>query len=336
MAKSRLEPNKIVRYAESNIPKNGIGTRPAPRVQRTPAAASPADSANSSLSSAADAGTSVNTGGSTTPPPPPPPPGPEETRAFLFDGSTKLTSSLDPSNSSDNFIGSGTIFTTFSPGWASNETGSFTLFSVGRPQDAAASTWKVLIKRVLGNDGIYRDQLWTELTSGSIYKKQGVLLSNYSPYLYSGSTLLTDPLTLGVYIVAGEIQWTETVAQSTGRTTRASGKWYNQSNTTGSYGVDGRWNFFTKEWNNSPELRAEYELTVGGEAATSDNLFTGSIANLTIFRTQKQIKPPFPYEYKNSNANGLGRHYIFEGDLIAQQGATLGVSGSELYISSSL
>lgn len=154
MAKSRFEAKKIVRYTDNDVNRIGISGRPTPRIQiSTSGGVTAGDSVSSDLGNV-DTGTGTGlgsgTGTSDTPPPPPPPPGPKETRAFLFDGNTKLTSSLDPLKSSDNFIGSGTIFTTFSPGWAQNETGSFTLFSVGRPQDAAASTWKVLIKEFLG------------------------------------------------------------------------------------------------------------------------------------------------------------------------------------------
>lgn len=120
MAKSRLEPNKIVRYAESNIPKNGIGTRPAPTVKLSPATAQAA---------VVDAIVSPAPPDSAPTPPSPPPVGVAETRSFLFDGATELTGSAVALNS----LSGATIKMTVRPAWDSNITGSWTLFTLGTP-----------------------------------------------------------------------------------------------------------------------------------------------------------------------------------------------------------
>lgn len=124
MAKSRFEAKKIVRYAESNIPKNGISSIPAPTVKPSPAAAKAAVvAAVEAPSQPAPAPT----------PPPPPPVGVSETRSFFFDGATELTGSalnlLDKNGR--------TVKMTVRPAWESGITGSWALLTLGTPNSNA-------------------------------------------------------------------------------------------------------------------------------------------------------------------------------------------------------
>ena len=125
MAKSRLEPNKIVRYAESNIPKNGISTRPTPRIQASPAAAKAAvvDAI------ASPANPSGHPDNSPTPPPPPAPVVVAETRSFLFDGATELTGSAIALSDRSGRV----VKMTVRPAWESGITGSWALLTLGTP-----------------------------------------------------------------------------------------------------------------------------------------------------------------------------------------------------------
>lgn len=124
MAKSRLEPTKIVRYAESSIPKNGISGIPAPTVKSTPAAAKAA------VVAAVEAPAQPPV---LATPPPPPPVGVPETRSFFFDGATELTGSAIASVD----YGGRTIKMTVRPAWQSDITGSWSLLTFGTPNSNA-------------------------------------------------------------------------------------------------------------------------------------------------------------------------------------------------------
>jgi len=138
MAKSRLEPNKIVRYAESNIPKNGISSIPAPTIKSTPSAAKAAVVA------------AVEAPAPPAPAPTPPPPAPTgvaETRSFFFDGATELTgSALNLSDKNGR-----TVKMTVRPAWESGITGSWALLTFGTPNsDAYREEYKIENNNVYG------------------------------------------------------------------------------------------------------------------------------------------------------------------------------------------
>ena len=319
MAKSRLEPNKIVRYAESNIPKNGISTRPAPRVQRTPTAASPADSANSSLSSATDAGTSVNTGGSTTPPPPPPPPAvPEESRAFDFDGATELTASFSTKGGRNMHKYSAAF--TVAPAWGPEDTGSFVVFSVSNPSDADDARTSVYFERTSGSDG-YQDIISAEIASGSVFYKTSMVLSN-SPNFHNVSASNTG---FSIYVEQGNIR--TAFQDNSGIGFRPGTKIVDANNS----GNQGRYNAATTVLNST-----DYTLSIGGYNSGSDGYMTGSMDNFYIAKNMNWLQS-HPLSKHTDKNKPIDIFHTFEGNVSASKGGKdLKVVGTETYVSSSL
>lgn len=126
MAKSRLEPRKIERYAESSIPKNGISGRPSPRIQRSAVQSAPKEASIPADAAQVSATTPV----AATPPTPPPPPPPvvvsRDRAGLYFDGSTDVTGSFYNGYA----FSAGSFDIQISPGFKATETGSYTLFSI--------------------------------------------------------------------------------------------------------------------------------------------------------------------------------------------------------------
>ena len=196
MAKSNFEPKKIVRYAESSIPKNGISSRPTPRIQRS--------------TSATGTGLGSGTGASDTPPPPPPPPvGVPETRSFLFDGATELTGSalnlLDKNGR--------TVKMTVRPAWESGITGSWALLTLGTPNsDAYREEYKI------ENNITYGPSFNTTLTyatssslttadSASVNNDIGVDAADYTEVEFNWVSTLNETALHLFKIQNGETPW---------------------------------------------------------------------------------------------------------------------------------
>ena len=319
MAKSNFEPKKIVRYAESNIPKQGISSIPAPRTQRSTPSIAAGDTGNSSLSSTGTTGTSVVTGGSSTPPPPPPPPAvAEETRAFVFDGSTELTASFSTAGGSR--INDYSAVFTVSPAWGPEDTGSFVVFSIGNPSDGTDHRTSLYFERTSGSGG-YQDLITSELTSGSVLYKTSMLLSN-SPNFHNVSASNTG---FAVYVRQGNL---DTAFQdNSGIGFRAGTKFVDANNSNNS----DRYNAATTILDST-----NYTLSIGGYNSGSNGYMTGSMDNLYISKKRKWLQS-HPLSKHTDKNQPVHIFYTFEGNVLASKGGKdLTVVGTETYVSSSL
>ena len=273
MAKSRLEPKKIVRYAQSNVPRQGISSIPAPRIQRSTPSITAGDTGNSSLSNTGTTGTSVNTGGSSTPPPPPPPPAvPEETRGFVFDGSTELTASFSTAGGSR--IKDYSAVFTVAPAWGPEETGSFVVFSISNPSDADDFRTSLYFERTSGSGG-YKDLISSELTSGSVFYKTQMLLSN-SPNFHNVSASNTG---FAVYVKQGNLN--TAFQDNSGIGFRPGTKFVDANNSNNS-----------DRYNAANTLLSSsiHTLSIGGYNSGSNGYMTGSMDNLYISKNRKWLQ----------------------------------------------
>lgn len=306
MAKSRLEPNKIVRYAESNIPKNGIGTRPAPTVKPSPAAAK----------AAVQAVVEAPAPPAPTPPAPTPPAPEGETRSFLFDGATELTASYSTAGGAK--ISRTSIGGTFRPAWGAEETGSFAIFSVTDDRVADGYNMSYFFERTSGSTG-YHDYIGGQFSSGSgadkVYFRSRKELS-HSPNFHSGS--VTNRF-IQVVLASGLIQ---DVYENGKKTTTPFT--YSASNPSDAAVLAAR------QLDNT-----NYSMSVGGPASGS-SYFSGSIANLYVTKSQRlQAFKSMPTAVENYAV--VDFMYKFEGNVSASKGPRdLEVVGNELYVSSSL
>ena len=310
MAKSRLEPKKIVRYAESNVPRQGISGIPTPRIQRASRRATASDSISSDLSNASDTVTTVDTGGSATPPPPPPPPAPVgETRAFSFDGATELTSSLGSTFGSDVQMGRFFMKGTFTPGWGQTDTGRYTVFSIATP-GTSVDRYDVSFVREANGSG-YRDYLEARRMSGSAFRSSMMRVSADGNF-YSGSME-------EVYIEA-----------------QLSYNSVNKLIVNGTYAP----NIYSPRNNNQSALdyfktipSSSLAFSLGGLDSGSDAYYTGSISNFALYKSTTLTTRDTMADL--SNDSDVKLYYTFEGTTDAIKGFDLDVVGTETYVSSS-
>ena len=312
MAKSNFEPKKIVRYAESNIPKNGISSIPAPTIKATPSAAQAA------VVAAVNA--PVQPAPAPIPPPPPAPVG--ETRSFSFDGATHLTGSYSHIGRRDFY--SGTIHTSLSPGWAQEETGSFTFFSVSNINNPTDYRRTFSIERTSGSDG-YADYLVVSLSSGSVFQTSKRKLQ-ISPNFYSGSGGTNEEIFLQAYFSRGTV-YPPKITTSTGPVDSIISSTH-----------------FTASYNGSIQAVANLALqdvvhtyAIGGSHGDSEvNQYKGTIGNLSLSKNKGYyFKDNIgPNAETNPNIHLL---YRFEGNVSASVTTSdLDVIGTETYVSSSL
>ena len=304
MAKSNFEPKKIVRYAESSIPKNGISSIPTPRIQRS--------------TSATGTGLGSGTGASDTPPPPPPPPAPIQTGSFYFDGATELTGSMNTVGGRNLY--KGLVHTTLTPGWAQEDTGSFTLFSVSNPSDVADYRRYLSFRRTSGSNG-YEDLIVVELSSGSYYDRS-IWKNPLSPNFYSGST---DEIFFQAFFTEGWL---------------------------GGWKIDAKW--YGYDYLNPPVREREYLnnniknvvakldistgdyfLTIGGQSSGSDGYFKGTISNFALTKNNgNYYSDTFPRSAETDSNTDMV--YRFEGNVSASKGSVdLAVVGTETYVTGS-
>ena len=326
MAKSLFEPKKVPTYAE-NIIKPGTGLKSAPVPVRQQSATRTVPKTQSIPPAAAEISAPAPI--PPTPPAPAPAPAPptvDETRAFLFDGATKLTSSID-----EPVFGTFSVGFTITPHWGQAATGSWTVLSTGIPDDPNAAICNLYVSRTSGSGG-YTDKLTTELVSGSIYYRSTQELKGLSPNFYSGSGT-SDNVYLRTYISAGDLTNTRYTKNNGSVTQISNNITVKESNTTGSYGTNGRYLFYLREFNSR---REDYRFVVGALASGSADYFSGSIGNLYVSRLKQLPGPTMPYSFVGSDAKYITRHYRFEGNTSPQKGEVLYVDGTETYVSSSI
>lgn len=308
MANSNFEPKKIVRYAESNIPKNGIGTRPAPTVKPSPTTAQ----------AAVEAVVAAPAPPPPAPTPPPPPAVPEESRAFVFDGSTELTASF--STAGGRSMHSYSAAFTVAPAWGPEDTGSFVVFSISNPSDADDFRTSIYFERTSGSDG-YQDIISSELTSGSVFYKSSMVLSN-SPNFHNISASNTG---FAVYVVRGNLN--KAFQDNSGIGFRPGETIIDASNSSNEDRYDAATTLLDS---------TNYTISIGGYNSGSDGYMTGSMDNFYIAKSQEvlQSHPLSKYTHKFTP---IDIFYTFEGNVSASKGGSdLVVVGSETYVSSSL
>lgn len=312
MAKSNFEPKKIVRYAESNIPKNGISSRPAPTIKATPSAAQ----------AAVVAAVEAPAQPAPAPTPPPPPATAGETRSFFFDGATHLTGSY-------NHVGGrslyrGTIHATLSPGWAQEETGSFTFFSVSNINNPNDYRRTFSIERVSGSDG-YIDYMAITLTSGSVYHRTKKVLP-LSPNFYSGSGGTNEEVFLQAAFTKGGV-YPPRITTSAGPLDLVLSDTHSVTEFNGSTGVLA----------NLALQDVVHTYSVGGSHGDAEiNQYKGTIGNLSLSKHRVYYfnENIGPTAETNPNIHLL---YRFEGNVSASvTTSNLDVIGTETYVSSSL
>lgn len=304
MANSNFEPKKIVRYAESNVPRNGISTRPAPTVKPSPAAAK----------AAVQAVVAAPAPPAPTPPTPTPPAPVGETRGFLFDGATELTGSFLGTNSLFQ-PGALTTHMTITPTWDQEATGSYALFALGTP-DGTDRRIQMYIERVSGSYG-YRDKLVTQIMSGSNAITKKYRLRN-SPNYYSGG--LAD-MFLSVYIDKYGVKYIRENGAATSLATI-------EYQTVGSE---------TEVLASSLEYlnATDHKLSIGGFNSGSTSYFEGRMDNFAAGYGSNFMG--FNKAAKNyNNDSHIPVYYQFEGNLNASKGIDLALVGTEAYESSSL
>ena len=328
MAKSFFEPKKIVRYANnqqviegglagrSTPPRQVSATRAVPKTQAIPASARKIAAANVPSPAPPDSA------------PTPPPPVPEvETRSFFFDGATELTSSWD--NTGGDKTWAYMLHGTYTPGWAQSDTGSYVVMSIGTP-DSDNYRHTVYFERTSGSDG-YRDFIVTEATLGSSNYNRYRIELNASPYFYSGSDLASN-----VYIqLQSQFGHSGFATENAKQQTRLSGSLGKpiRIRETSTNSPSGRAQIANKPWNSN-----DHVISIGGYHSGSANFFTGSIANLALFKVGgksygqniSETMPDF------SNDPDLAWYWRFEGNVSASKGPDLDVIGTETYVSSSI
>ena len=306
MAKSRLEPKKIVRYSESSIPKNGISGRPTPRIQASPAAAKAA---------VVDAIASPAPPDSAPVPPAPPVEVFNYTSSFSFDGATELTGSYSEVGGRSIYMGA--IHTTITPGWTQEETGSFTLFSISNKNSPDDYRRTFSIERESGSFG-YRDLLVSTLSSGSVFQTFKGELS-LSPNFYSGSGGTNEDQ----FIQATFIKSVLYPVKLNGITT----DWVSTQST---------WNGSVQSLANLALQSNVHILSVGGTHGTPKNYFKGTMANLSLAKSVYHYRTTKMGD-KAENAVAIDMLYRFENNVSASKGGKdLSVIGTETYVSSSL
>ena len=311
MAKSNFEPKKIVRYAESNIPKNGISSRPTPAIKATPSAAQAAVVA------------AVEAPAQPAPTPTPPPPAPEVfnyTGSFSFDGATELTGSY--SHEGGRNLYNGTLHTTISPGWGQEETGSFTLLTIKNrdtySQPILQYNRTFAIERQSGSDG-YKDMLVCSISSGSTYYTyKGEL--DLSPNFYSGSGGTNEEIFLETFFNRGSLLGHRINGQPKGF-----------KSTTVDY--DGS----VQNLANLALQDVAHFVCIGGTHSTPNNFYKGSMANIAITKLRAYYFKNGSFGDKAERSAHVDVIYRFEGNTSASKGnKDLDVIGTETYISSSL
>lgn len=322
MAKSFFEPKKIVRYAnnqqliegglagQSTPPRQVSATRSVPKTQAIPAEAQ-------QVSAPAPVPPSLP-----APSTPPPPVIVGETRAFSFDGSTELTGSFPTAGGVK--LKRGIIYATVNPGWSSEETGSFTLYSVSNPSDANDYRRHITFERTSGSNG-YEDRFILELSSGSNYDKS-TWVNPLSPNFYSGSSTVGS----GVFFQFG-------FNGGFHGSIKVKNDWF---------GINGNPNVERdrNDINNSIAIIAadqdlstgDYALSVGGQASGSSSYFKGEILNFAISKGNSEY---YSDHLPLAVNDGLKPQliYRFEGTTVATKGDhSLDVVGTETYVSSSI
>lgn len=328
MAKSLFEPKKITRYANNQAliegglagnatpPRQVSATRAVPKTQAIPASAQQV--------SAPSPVPAVPTQPATAPAPVQPA---AETRSFLFDGATELTSSWD--NTGGDKTWAYMLHGTFTPGWSQSDTGSYVIMSIGTP-DSDNYRHTVYFERTSGSDG-FRDFIVTEATSGSsAYNRRKVEL-NSSPYFYSGSDLASDR-----YLqVSSQFGHSGYILENGKQDTRLSGSLgkLKRIQETSTDSPSGRARIANKPWNSN-----DHVVSIGGYHSGSANYYTGSIANLAFYKVGaksygQNLSKVMPDLTKDPN---VAWYWRFEGDTTATKGSNLDVVGTETYVSSSI
>lgn len=307
MAKSRLEPNKIVRYAESSIPKNGISTRPAPTVKPSPAAAK----------AAVQAVVAAPAPPAPTPPAPTPPVEvPNFSSSFSFDGATELTGSYSQFGSRSIYMGS--VHTTIAPGWTQEETGSFTIFSISNENTPDDYRRTFAIERTSGSNG-YKDFLVCSISSGSVfYTYKGEL--DLSPNFYSGSGGTNEEQFFQFGFIKGQLY-----------PHRINGEIKSYKSTNVDYQGS------VQSLSNLALQTGVHIVSVGGLHATPSNYFKGTIANLSLAKGSMYYFKGDGIGDKAETNGSIDMLYRFEGNVLDLRGGqNLEVVGTETYVSSSL
>ena len=328
MAKSLFEPKRVPKYTENIIkPTTGLQAAPVPVRQQSATRAVPKTQAIP-----AEAQKVATPAPAPLAPPQkaitPTPPAPEpETRSFLFDGATQLTSSWDSTGGDKTW--SYMLHGTYTPGWAQTDTGSYVVMSIGTP-DSDDYRHTVYFERTSGSDG-YRDFIVTEAISGSSDYNRYRIELNASPYFYSGSDLASN-----VYIqLQSQFGHSGFATENAKQQTRLSGSLgkpirRRETSTNSPYG---RAQIANKPWNSD-----DHVISIGGYYSGSANFFTGSIANLALFKVGgksygqniSETMPDF------SNDPDSAWYWKFEGNTTAVKGPNLDVIGTETYVSSSI
>lgn len=307
MAKSRLEPRKIERYVESNIPKNGISSIPTPIVKASPA------SAKAAVEATVEA---------PAPPAPAPvaPPAPVEVfdynRSFSFDGATDLTGSYSEQGGRSLYMG--TFHTTIAPGWSREETGTFTLLSIKDKNKPNDYTRTFAIERESGSDG-YRDLLVCSISSGSVYYTyKGEL--DLSPNFYSGSGGTNTEQFIETYFIKGGLY---------GHRINGYAKSFKSSD------ID--YNGNVQTLSNLALQSNVHTVSIGGSQSNPSNYFKGTIANLSMAKMKNHYFRAGKMGDKAENSEHIDILYRFENNTSASKGGQdLEVRGTETYVSSSL
>lgn len=315
MAKSRLEPKKIVRYAESNVPRQGISGRPTPRIQSSTPSLTATSAPTSELSNPVASSPTPAPVAPPAPAPTPAPPAPAgETRGFLFDGATELTGSFLSPNSLFKYAAL-TAHMTITPTWGETETGSFALFAIGTPDDTELRT-QLYLERTSGSFG-YRDRLVSQRMSGSNVITKKTRLSN-SPNYYSGGL---SNVFLSVYMDKYGTKYT----RENGQAAPLNGIEYLTA------GSEAEVLLSTEQYINA----VDHKLSIGGFNSGSDGYFQGRIDNFAAGYGSNFMG--FNQSAKNyNNDSRIPVYYQFEGTVEADKGLDLEVVGTETYESSSL
>ena len=317
MAKSFFEPKKVVRYQDNIInPGAGLSGAPIPALRNAP---SPVAAAVPPVPPVPAQAAAIS-----TPPPPPapapvvptptPPPPPDYSRAFVFDGATELTSSFSTTGGSG--LSTLTLSSTITPGWSQATTGSFVIWSVSNPSDAADYRRTIGIERTSGSNG-YEDRVFHTFSSGSDSFKSTRKLSA-SPNFYSGSV---ENLLLEVYVGNAIASVRENA--SVNRYMNA-----NTPNYPSAAILEGVNKILTPADN--------YTTSIGGYNSGSSGYFSGSINNLALSKGLGIfVGSRMPWNIEaNTNVDLV---YKFEENVNSSKGnRDLTVVGTETYVTSSL
>jgi hypothetical protein len=324
MAKSLFEPKKITRYANNQAliegglagnaipPRQVSATRAVPKTDSIPADASNVGSSN----------TPVDFGGSTGDSNPPPPVVVGETRAFSFDGATELTGSFP--SAGGNKLKKGIVYATVNPGWSSEETGSFTLYSVSNPSDANDYRRHITFERTSGSNG-YEDRFIFELSSGSNYDKF-TWPNPLSPNFYSGSSTVGDGVFFQFAFNGGYHGSIKVKNDWIGLTGNSN---VERDRTDVS-------NSITAIVANQDLSNGDYKISIGGQASGSSSYFKGEVLNFAIAKGNSEYySDHLPLAVNDGQKPQL--IYRFEGTTDAIKGDhSLDVVGTETFVSASI